>query len=254
MNYYVTFILLGSLLQTVLGDASPVETFRELVCENEELVLTCHKGYTIDIRTAVYGKKNPLYCSMAGNKVNDCSAGNALDIVKFKCNRKERCTLLASNNVFGDPCYGIFKYLDVTYDCIAGDIQSKSACENEDLDIHCPDGTFLWISNAVYGRINPIICGGINTKAKSNRCISEKSLSVVESKCDNLQQCKVRASNQIFGDPCVGTFKYLEVDYQCLDSMGGRVSAIDVRTKVSTVSENETVFDQENLIFTEENH
>ena len=27
--------------------------------------------------------------------------------------------------------------------------------------------------------------------------------------------CEIRASNAIFGDPCEGTFKYLEVRYSC---------------------------------------
>ncbi|KAK9512857.1 hypothetical protein O3M35_001182 [Rhynocoris fuscipes] len=234
MNYYVASIFLASLLQTILAELPPEETFRELVCEHETLVLSCQKGYTIDIREAIYGKTNPLYCTQEGNTMNHCSAGNALDIVKFQCNRKETCTLRASNQVFGDPCVGTIKYLDVTYECIAGNIQTKSACENEVLDINCPDGSYLWISNAIYGRMNPIICSGANRNVRSNRCKSDKSMSVVESRCDNLQHCRVPANNQMFGDPCYGTYKYLEVDYQCLDRMSGRVLAIELRSKFSS--------------------
>ena len=34
----------------------------------------------------------------------------------FRCEGKERCTL-DSNNQYGDPCFGIYKYLEVKYLC-----------------------------------------------------------------------------------------------------------------------------------------
>ncbi|MGI4401095.1 hypothetical protein ACR2V8_26930, partial [Klebsiella pneumoniae] len=33
--------------------------------------------------------------------------------------------------------------------------------------------------------------------------------------CNYRGFCTVRASNSVFGDPCVGTFKYLDVSYYC---------------------------------------
>ena len=32
----------------------------------------------------------------------------------------------------------------------------------------------------------------------------------------NQASCELPASNSVYGDPCVGTFKYLEVKYQCI--------------------------------------
>lgn len=35
-------------------------------------------------------------------------------------------------------------------------------------------------------------------------------------RCNGKNSCVVSVSNSVFGDPCVGTFKYLEVAYTCL--------------------------------------
>nr|ATU82905.1 secreted Lectin-like protein [Pristhesancus plagipennis] len=211
--YYLACILLGALSQSVLAE----EILRDLACENERMVLTCKNGYSIKIQTALYGKTNPLYCRMPGKTEINCSSRNALDIVKSKCNWKGKCTLDASNKVFGDPCPGTVKYLEVTYDCIKSEILSKFACENEEISINCPKASYIQISNAIYGRTNQAICSVFQDKVvRSNKCQAENALSVVESKCNKKEECKFKASNSIFGDPCEGTFKYLQVDYQCL--------------------------------------
>ena len=46
-----------------------------------------------------------------------CSADNALDIVKGKCDGKKKCRVKSSNKMFGDPCQGTYKYLTVRYTC-----------------------------------------------------------------------------------------------------------------------------------------
>ncbi|RVE70232.1 hypothetical protein OJAV_G00062800 [Oryzias javanicus] len=38
-------------------------------------------------------------------------------IVAQTCNGKNNCTIKASNSVFGAPCSGTYKYLDLTYVC-----------------------------------------------------------------------------------------------------------------------------------------
>ena len=37
-------------------------------------------------------------------------------------------------------------------------------------------------------------------------------------RCNNKTSCAIQASNSLFGDPCVGTFKYLDIDYECKES------------------------------------
>lgn len=36
----------------------------------------------------------------------------------FRCNNKEQCTV-NYGFMFGDPCYGTFKYMDVQYRCVS---------------------------------------------------------------------------------------------------------------------------------------
>ena len=38
--------------------------------------------------------------------------------VKDNCNKKRTCELYAKNTVFGDPCPGTSKYLNVEYKCV----------------------------------------------------------------------------------------------------------------------------------------
>lgn len=48
--------------------------------------------------------------------------------------------------------------------------------------------------------------------------MSPKSLRVLHSKCANKQNCSVLASTNMFGDPCIGTHKYLEAHYLCVSA------------------------------------
>lgn len=36
-----------------------------------------------------------------------------------RCEGKNRCSILASNSVFSDPCLGTFKYLYISYSCVS---------------------------------------------------------------------------------------------------------------------------------------
>lgn len=40
----------------------------------------------------------------------------------FRCDNKERCTVVANTNEFGDPCPGIVKYLKVKHRCEPGEL------------------------------------------------------------------------------------------------------------------------------------
>ena len=62
-----------------------------------------------------------LFCRCAEGGIDvpsgGCQAENVLDIVGAQCNHKEKCALRASNEVFGDPCPGTYKYLNVIFSC-----------------------------------------------------------------------------------------------------------------------------------------
>ena len=40
--------------------------------------------------------------------------------VDYRCNQQTNCSILASTNVFGDPCPGTLKYLEAHYQCVPG--------------------------------------------------------------------------------------------------------------------------------------
>jgi Na+/melibiose symporter-like transporter len=41
-------------------------------------------------------------------------------VIMHRCNQQTNCSILASTNVFGDPCPGTLKYLEAHYQCVPG--------------------------------------------------------------------------------------------------------------------------------------
>ena len=72
----------------------------------------------INVESANYGRTQKGICPSAINIDTDCYSSNALNIVKNHCHGQTSCDISASNDIFGDPCYGTYKYLDVKYDCV----------------------------------------------------------------------------------------------------------------------------------------
>ncbi|XP_019646182.1 PREDICTED: zona pellucida sperm-binding protein 3 receptor-like [Branchiostoma belcheri] len=94
-----------------------------------------------------------------------------------------------------------------------GGPRTVRACEHSGVPVSldCSSGT-IHITAALYGRKQHGLCPG---PVYTTDCESSRSLSTVKSKCDGHSTCSVQASNSLFGDPCQGTVKYLEVTYQC---------------------------------------
>ena len=85
------------------------------------------------------------------------------------------------------------------------------ACEYGELDIHCP--AKINIISANYGRLTGgHICDGSKASETTN-CGAEGSIHIVRKKCHGKRECKLEASNSVFGDPCAGVYKYLEVRF-----------------------------------------
>uniref|UniRef100_A0A3P9DNS5 SUEL-type lectin domain-containing protein n=1 Tax=Maylandia zebra TaxID=106582 RepID=A0A3P9DNS5_9CICH len=162
-----------------------------------------------------YGRHDKTTCS-AGRpasqlQVVQCSSQTSTSVVAESCNGKNSCTISSSNSVFGDPCVGTYKYLEVVYTC-----QFPSAtCEGSEANLQC--GQVLVIHGANYGRRDKTTCsaGRPASQLQVVQCSSQTSTSVVAKSCNGKNSCTISASNSVFGDPCVGTYKYLEVDYTC---------------------------------------
>ncbi|CAH1251598.1 CILP2 [Branchiostoma lanceolatum] len=88
------------------------------------------------------------------------------------------------------------------------------ACEYDTLTMGCAYGQRINILSALYGRTDVMACPGGMVHTRS--CRSPYSLAQVRALCQGRSTCSVQASNDVFGDPCVATYKYLVVRYACL--------------------------------------
>ncbi|XP_035684615.1 uncharacterized protein LOC118421436 [Branchiostoma floridae] len=102
-----------------------------------------------------------------------------------------------------------------TTPCPNTDTETVSACERNILHLSCTCGKTIVIVDAIFGRTvgrsHTCYCWTCDTN-----CRARNSLFIVRSLCQGLQACNVLASEAIFGDPCAGTQKYLEVSYRCI--------------------------------------
>uniref|UniRef100_H3AFD8 SUEL-type lectin domain-containing protein n=1 Tax=Latimeria chalumnae TaxID=7897 RepID=H3AFD8_LATCH len=100
----------------------PNEYKSKVACEDDKLKLSCKRSMVIAIYSAIFGKsaEGSLACPHQNLRVPaiECQSATALHIMTKKCHGKRSCSVFASVNEFGDPCYpGIHKYLNVIYTC-----------------------------------------------------------------------------------------------------------------------------------------
>ena len=94
-------------------------------------------------------------------------------------------------------------------------IKKNVICEGDTVTLSCPTGTRLQILDARYGRFLPgeQLCP--NPAIHDFNCRAANSYFMVAATCDFVNSCTLTASSSVFGDPCPGTYKYLEVEYSC---------------------------------------
>eukprot|EP00300_Choanocystis_sp_HF-7_P023870 c25256_g1_i1.p1 GENE.c25256_g1_i1~~c25256_g1_i1.p1 ORF type:complete len:2949 (+),score=651.92 c25256_g1_i1:1898-10744(+) len=193
-----------------------------LACEDASVLLSCPKETRINVLRATYGRLRASPCG-SNNTVTDCQATKALSIVKQQCHDKESCEVHANSKVFGDPCPGVSKYLEVDYECrkIPARVpQSVLACEDDPkpLEIGCSGDTVIHIESVMYGRQKFDICPcGDRGEV---RCRLDNASQVVRSFCEGKTACTVYPTVAVMGghDPCPGISKYLDVKYECVAS------------------------------------
>nr|XP_012234207.1 PREDICTED: latrophilin Cirl-like isoform X4 [Linepithema humile] len=92
------------------------------------------------------------------------------------------------------------------------------ACEGKTLEIECGEGKLIHLIRANYGRFSITICNEHGNTEWSVNCMSPKSFRVLNSECNDQQNCSIVASTLQFGDPCPNTHKYLEAHYRCVSA------------------------------------
>ena len=94
-------------------------------------------------------------------------------------------------------------------------MKTSYACQGDRLDLQCPQGTVIKVMRANYGRFSVGICNEHGITDWSVNCMSPRTLRVIRARCQGGAHCHVPVDSTIFGDPCPGTFKYIEVHYSC---------------------------------------
>ncbi|XP_070560816.1 L-rhamnose-binding lectin CSL3-like isoform X1 [Ptychodera flava] len=99
------------------------ETEVGIICENKNTTIGCHnRNHVMTIKYANYGRLSEDVCfhpygSEQLHNDTNCRAENSTEIVRNLCQGKNNCHPKVNNVVFGDPCYGVYKYLEVDFSC-----------------------------------------------------------------------------------------------------------------------------------------
>ncbi|KAL1438033.1 hypothetical protein MTO96_048488 [Rhipicephalus appendiculatus] len=93
---------------------------------------------------------------------------------------------------------------------------TEYTCEGRELNISCPENYQIHLVRANYGRLSIGICNDFGRLDWSVNCMSYKSFLIMQDRCAHKSSCGTHVSSSLFGDPCPGTLKYLEMQYHCV--------------------------------------
>uniref|UniRef100_A0A8C6PXC6 Uncharacterized protein n=1 Tax=Nothobranchius furzeri TaxID=105023 RepID=A0A8C6PXC6_NOTFU len=111
------FLLLLGIGGNIFSEAR--STKRLIVCEHSTVQLTCAGGRAIRVYSANYGRRDAATCSSGRPhyELQNVRCSRPTNLVAQSCNGRSSCSITAINSVFGDPCFGTYKYLHVAYRC-----------------------------------------------------------------------------------------------------------------------------------------
>ncbi|XP_029291805.1 L-rhamnose-binding lectin SML-like [Cottoperca gobio] len=192
---------------------------RVITCGSSQNVhrLSCGDG-VITVQKALYGRADNQTCSEGrpqSQVINtQCSQEGTLGVIKSRCDGKTDCEL--NINVFrtSDPCVGTYKYLDTTFTCFPA--IHFAVCENSLADLQCDVGQIIFVYGAYYGRRDMTTCSYKRPADQLENVFCSRPQRKVVDSCNGKNSCSFRVSNSMFGDPCRGTYKYLDVAYTCV--------------------------------------
>ncbi|GIL80202.1 hypothetical protein Vretifemale_9373 [Volvox reticuliferus] len=110
---------------TVEGQLDKCDGYRKVstgpVCEAPSATLSCPDGlYIVEVVSAFYGRTDNTTCPMVGLSMRNtsCSAPGVSDLVRKTCLGNNTCTVPLSS--LADPCFGTYKWSDITVCCSSG--------------------------------------------------------------------------------------------------------------------------------------
>uniref|UniRef100_A0A8C3G6J8 SUEL-type lectin domain-containing protein n=1 Tax=Cyclopterus lumpus TaxID=8103 RepID=A0A8C3G6J8_CYCLU len=179
--------------------------------------LSCDDIGVISVQAALYGRADSETCS-EGRPPSElantlCSQDGTADVLKRRCDGKRVCEV--SVNVFGtpDPCVGTFKYLQTNYTCLPA--IHHVTCQHSLAHLHCDEGQVISVYGATYGRYDQTTCTYRRPASEIQNIDCSQPASIVSDSCNGKNSCIIKVDSSMFEDPCVGTYKYLEVAYIC---------------------------------------
>ncbi|XP_066554763.1 protein eva-1 homolog C isoform X1 [Amia ocellicauda] len=108
---------------TVWYKCRPNEYKSKVVCEGQRMRLSCRRSTVIAVYSALFGHslEGRVDCPHASSTAPaiECQSSRALPVVMTWCHGRRSCSVNASPQEFGDPCYsGVRKHLHVIYTCV----------------------------------------------------------------------------------------------------------------------------------------
>nr|XP_033771719.1 adhesion G protein-coupled receptor L2 isoform X4 [Geotrypetes seraphini] len=97
-----------------------------------------------------------------------------------------------------------------------GLVRRELSCEGYPIDLRCPGSDVIMIESANYGRTDDKICDADPFQMENTNCHLPDAYKIMSQRCNNRTQCVVVTGSDVFPDPCPGTYKYLEVQYECV--------------------------------------
>ncbi|XP_051532264.1 adhesion G protein-coupled receptor L2-like isoform X2 [Myxocyprinus asiaticus] len=97
-----------------------------------------------------------------------------------------------------------------------GLVRRELSCEGYPIDLRCPGSDVIMIESANYGRTDDKICDADPFQMENTKCYLPDAFKIMSQRCNNRTQCIVITGPDVFPDPCPGTYKYLEVQYECV--------------------------------------
>ena len=99
--------------------------FTGIACEGQTFLFDCPQGYFISITSGFYGRQDTERCLDENQNSTvtldtQCSVSDAKNRIKAKCGSHNDCELPVTEDVFGDPCPGTSKYMEVAFVCLGG--------------------------------------------------------------------------------------------------------------------------------------
>uniref|UniRef100_A0A672YXB0 SUEL-type lectin domain-containing protein n=1 Tax=Sphaeramia orbicularis TaxID=375764 RepID=A0A672YXB0_9TELE len=177
--------------------------------------LSCDTG-VISVQTALWGHEDErCFHGQPPYPVNqDCSPMGTVENLKTRCDGKKVCELTPADIRYPGSCTG---YLHTTYTCIPANY--LVTCEHSLAYLQCDKGQVIHVYSADYGRRDRTTCIYNRPYSQIQKTDCSSPSSKVAESCNGKNSCIIKVSNSVFGDPCKGTYKYLEASYMCQDAL-----------------------------------